>query len=403
MTDMKKFIVSMAMLAVGVLAFAQARPNPLAGVEYEFTTVVENPITSIKDQANSGTCWAYSTLSFVESEIIRINKIEDKALYPDLSEFFVVSNSYMDRAVKYVRLDGRLQFGAGSFASDVLRIIKDYGFVSNEAMTGMNYGTALPAQNELDAVLLAYVQAVAKNPNKTLTTAWKNGFQGILDAYLGEKPESFEVNGVTYTPESYRDAMKFNPDDYIELTSYTHHPFYTWFALEVPDNWRWDEQYNVPIDELMEALDYALEHGYTVAWGADVSHPGFTRDGLGVYVDANAMSKVGSDQERWVGPSGDAEAKPAAVKVIEAVPTQEIRQMHYDNKTVTDDHGMHIFGIAKDQDGNKFYMVKNSWGETGKYKGIWYVSEAFMKGQTNDIMFHKSALTKTLKKHLNTK
>ncbi len=398
---MKKIITSLILLAVCSQAFAQRTPS-LQDANYEFTTVKANPITSIKDQASSGTCWSYSTLSFVESEIIRINNIKDEAKYPDLSEFFVVSHSYMDRAVKYVRLDGKLNFGAGSFASDVVfHVIKDYGIVPNSVMTGMNYGTALPQQSELDAVLLGYVQAVAKNPNRTLTTAWKNGFQGILDAYLGERPETFVVDGVSYTPESYRDALKFNPDDYVELTSYTHHPFYTWFALEVADNWRWDKQYNVPIDELIAALDNALEKGYTAAWGADVSHPGFTRDGLGIYIDSEAMSKVGSDQARWVGT--DANEEKAPVKIVEAVPTQEIRQKHFDNKTVTDDHGMHIFGIAKDQNGNKFYMVKNSWGETGKYDGIWYVSEAFMRGQTNDIMIHKSALTKDLKKRLNVK
>lgn len=391
---MKKFVVLAAALIVGISVSAQQRTSPVSEVDYQFTTVIENPITPIKNQASSGTCWAYSALSFFESEAIRLGNIKDPQKYPDFSEFFVVSHSYMDRAVKYVMLDGKLNFGAGSQFEDVAHIIRDYGIVPNKDMTGMNYGTALPAQNELDAVLAAYVGAVAKNPNRTLTTAWKRGFQAVLDEYLGECPQSFEVDGVQYTPQSYAEAMKINPDDYIALTSFTHHPFYKEFVLEIPDNWRWDPMFNVPIDEFIEVLDYALEHGYTAAWGADVSHSGFTRNGLGILIDA-AATAAGSDQERWVGKE---EGKPAPVKIVEAEVTQESRQVGYENKTTTDDHGMHIYGIAKDQDGKKYYMVKNSWGETGKYKGIWYVTEAFVRNQTMNIMIHKSAVPKKYQK-----
>ena len=391
---MKKFVVLAAALIVGISVSAQQRTSPVSEVDYQFTTVVENPITPIKNQASSGTCWAFSALSFFESEAIRLGNIKDPQKYPDFSEFFVVSHSYMDRAVKYVMLDGKLNFGAGSQFEDVAHIIRDYGIVPNKDMTGMNYGTALPAQNELDAVLAAYVGAVAKNPNRTLTTAWKRGFQAVLDEYLGECPQSFEVDGVQYTPQSYAEAMKINPDDYIALTSFTHHPFYKEFVLEIPDNWRWDPMFNVPIDEFIEVLDYALEHGYTAAWGADVSHTGFTRNGLGILIDA-AATAAGSDQERWVGKE---EGKPAPVKIVEAEVTQESRQVGYENKTTTDDHGMHIYGIAKDQDGKKYYMVKNSWGETGKYKGIWYVTEAFVRNQTMNIMIHKSAVPKKYQK-----
>ena len=247
--------------------------------------------------------------------------------------------------------------------------------------------------------------AAVKIPNRTLTTAWKRGFDAVVDEYLGEAPETFTVDGKTYTPASYRDAMKINADDYIELTSFTHHPFYTWFALEVCDNWRWSQSYNVPIDELMAVIDNALENGYTVCWGADVSHPGFTRNGLAILIDekATAAAAPGSDQERWVGPANGRPAPPAPMKVVEAVPTQESRQIEFDNKTMPDDHGMHIYGIAKDQDGKKYYMVKNSWGVTGKYDGIWYATEAFVKAQTLDITIHKDALTKDLKKKLNVK
>lgn len=404
---MKKILVVLsAFLAAGLAANAQKAKVDFP--EYKFTTVLENPVTSIKNQHRSGTCWAYSAISFVESEVIRINNITDPEKYPDFSEFFVVSHSYSDRADKYVMLDGNLTFGAGSQGEDVLDVIRLYGLVPQAEMTGMNYGSELPAQSELDAVLHAYIDAVVKNPNRVLTTAWKRGFQAILDEYLGEYPKTFVVDGVEYTPESYRDALNFNPDDYVTLTSYTHHPFYTYFPFEVADNWRWDQFYNVPIDEMMEILDYALENGYTISWGADVSEPGFTRDGLAILVDVSASNNSGSDQERWVGKSEDKQAKAKAKKagknnpIVELVPTQETRQTGFMNKTITDDHGMQIYGIAKDQWGGKYYLVKNSWGETGKYKGVWYASEAFVKGQTLDIAIHKSALPKEfVEKHPN--
>ena len=392
---MKKFIIPVAILCASICATAQVK-SPVADLDYTFTTVKANPITSVKNQASSGTCWAYSTIGFFESEAIRLGNIKDTLKYPDFSVFYVVSHSYMDRAVKYVRLDGNLTFGAGSEADDVLHVIEDYGIVPLEAMTGMNYGTELPRQAELDAVLVGYISAVAKNPNRTLTTAWRPGFQAVLDAYLGPCPEKFTVDGKEYTPAEYRDAMKIVPEDYVTLSSFTHHPFYSWFPLEVCDNWRWDEVYNVPIDEFMSVLDDAIMKGYTVAWDADVSHAGFTRNGLGILVDVKASS-AGSDQEHWVGKE---EGKPAPVSIVESVPTQESRQVEFENKTITDDHGMQIFGIAKDQDGKKYYMVKNSWGETGKYKGIWYVTEAFVKNQSMDYMIHKSALPKDLRKKL---
>ena len=396
---MKRTLTTICVLAAAA-SFAAAQSAAPAAQELQFTTVKELPVTSVKNQASSGTCWAFSTISFLESEAIRINKLSEDQ-YPDFSEFFVVSHSYADRADKYVRLDGNLTFGAGSEADDVLHVVRDYGIVPNEYMTGMNYGTALPAQSELDAVLKSYVQAVAKVPNRTLTTAWKNGFQGILDAYLGECPETFTVNGTEYTPASYRDAMKINPDDYVTITSFTHHPFYTKFAIEVCDNWRWDEAWNLPIDEFMQVLDYALEHGYTAAWGTDCSESGFTRQGLGQLIDAAATAAPGSDQEHWVGKDDSNPAEAAAPKEI--VPTQEWRQAEFDKKTTTDDHGMHIYGIAKDQFGRKFYMVKNSWGVTGKYQGMWYCSEAFVAGKSIDLVIHKDALPKDIAKKLGIK
>ena len=359
----------------------------------------ENPITSIKNQYRSGTCWCYSALSFIESEILRT-----KGQEVDLSEMFVVGRSYHDRAVKYVRLDGHLNFAAGSSFGDVLHVIDDYGIIPQNVYSGFNYGTEMPEQNELDAVLKGYVDAARKNPNGKLTTAWVNGLDGILDAYFGEAPATFNVNGKEYTPESYRDELGINYDDYVNITSFTHHPFYEPFIIEVCDNWRWDSAYNLPMDEMMEVMYNAIENGYTIAWGSDVSENGFTRDGLAVMPVEEKKAAAGSDQERWVGKAADqpkAEVKAELPK--EMTITQEMRQEGYDRKTTTDDHGMHIYGVAKDQNGTKYFMVKNSWGETGKYNGIWYASDAFVRYKTLNVVVHKDALPKHIAKKLGIK
>ena len=396
---MRKLLVS-SLAALSLSAIMLAQPSK-GQVKYEFTTVKANPITPVKNQFRSGTCWCFSALGFLESEAIRIKNIKDTTLYPDFSEMFVVSHSYQDRAEKYVRLDGKLNFGAGSECNDVLYVAKHYGLVPQGVMPGLNYGTELPVHGELDALAYAYVKVIASNPNRVLSTAWKKGFQGIMDAYLGECPTEFTYNGVKYTPESYRDSYKINPDDYVSLTSYTHHPFYEKFALEISDNWRWEQDWNVPIDEFMAALDNALENGFTVAWGTDVSEKGFTRDGLGILYKEQAKKTSGSDQERWVGKSEEKNDEPHAPE--EEVADQAYRQKGYDNKNLTDDHGMQIFGIAKDQFGKKYYMVKNSWGTAGKYKGIWYVTEAYVRGKSMDITMHKDALPKSLAKKLGVK
>ena len=370
-------------------AFAQDTAS-----EHEFTVVKENPITSIKDQHRSGTCWCFSAISFIESEILRT-----KGLEVDLSEMFVVGKSYHDRAIKYVRLDGHLNLAAGSSFGDVLHVIKDYGIVPNSEMPGLNYGTEKPEHYEMDAAIKGFTDAINSRPNKTLTPAWTKALDGIVAAYLGEYPTEFTVDGKTYTPESYRDYLGINYDDYVNLSSFAHQPWYEPFVIEVCDNWRWDTAYNLPINELMEVMENAVMKGYTVAWGSDVSEKGFTRNGTAVIVEEQKAK--GSDMEHWTGKVEN--KQDAGKKIDDFVVTDEMRLEGYNNKTTTDDHGMHIYGIAKDQNGELYYMVKNSWGESGKYKGIWYASEDFVSYKTLNIVVHKDALPKHIAKKLGIK
>ena len=390
--NFKSILTAAALVVISTASFAENGPK------YKFTTIKENPVTSIKNQYRSGTCWCYSALSFIESEILRTKGVET-----DLSEMFVVGRSYHDRAVKYVRLDGHLNFAAGSSFGDVLHVIDDYGIIPQSIYSGFNYGTEMPEQSELDAVLKGYVDAARRNPNKKLTTAWVNGLDGILDAYFGEAPETFTVDGVEYTPESYRDFLGINYDDYVNITSFTHHPFYEPFIIEVCDNWRWDSAYNLPMEEMMEVMYNAIDNGFTIAWGSDVSEKGFTRDGLAVMPVEEEEKKAGSDQEKWVGKDNETKVEKKKGIPVEQVITQEMRQEGYDNKTTTDDHGMHIYGTAEDQNGTKYFLVKNSWGETGKYDGIWYASDAFVRYKTLNIVVHKDALPEHIAKKLGIK
>ena len=372
----------------------------LAQDGYQFTVVKENPITSIKNQSSSGTCWGFSALGFIESELIRTGKGEH-----DLSEMYIVRRNYKDKALKYIRVHGSLNFAQGGSFADAIETINEYGVVPEEVYQGLNYGETIHRHSEMEAGLSGYLKGIAQNGNKKLSTAWARGFDGILDAYFGELPSQFQYKGKSYTPQSLAKELGLNSDDYISLTSFTHHPFYAPFAIEIPDNWRWALSYNLPIDELMKAVDYALENGYTIAWATDVSEVGFTRNGIGVIPDEEASENIGSDQAHWLGLSQNERnmrlrSKIEAGPVKEKEITQEMRQITFDNYETTDDHGMQIYGIAKDQNGKKYYMVKNSWGEAGKYKGIWYVSEAFVKYKTMSIVIHKDALPKDISSKL---
>ena len=396
---MKK--MTLFMMLTFVISVTMARETKKKPVEegFVFTTVKANPITSVKNQANSGTCWDYSGLGFLESELLRIGK----PAY-DLSEMFIVDHEYQQKAVKYVRMHGRLNFGAGGEFWDVFDIIKKYGIVPASVMEGLNYGDTLNNHGELDATTLAYVNAIIADPNKHLSTAWLNGFKGILTAYLGAIPQTFTYQGVQYTPKSFAASLGLNMDDYVSITSFTHHPFYKPFAIEIEDNWRWAQSYNVPLDSLMATIDNAINNGYTVGWAADVSEKGFTRQGIGVVPDVNPnVCPAGTDEAKWIGMTPK-ERDELVYKVTKPVPekviTQEMRQKAFDNYETTDDHGMQIFGIAKDQNGTKYYMVKNSWGTENKYKGIWYVSEAYVRYKTIDIAINKASVPAPIRQKL---
>lgn len=399
---MKKFFVSALMLAFALSSVSAKDKKKTEDEGYVFTTVKELKITPVKNQNRTGTCWCFSTLGFLESELLRMGKGEY-----DLSEMFIVSKNYKDKAEKFVRLHGELNYAQGGSFEDVLQAWKDYGIVPESVMNGLQYGEDMHVHNELESASRAYLDQIIKNPNRKLSTAWKKGFDGIIDAYLGTAPEKFTYNGKEYTPKSFAAELGINPDDYVSLTSYTHHPFYSEFAIEVQDNWRWATSYNLPIDELMQVFENAINTGYTIAWGADVSEKGFTRNGIGVVPDIESMERSGSDQDRWLGLSTsekDAEIKKMMEKPCKELEiTQEMRQEAYDNYETTDDHGMQIYGIAKDQTGKKFYMIKNSWGTDNKYKGTWYISENFVKYKTMNIVVHKDALPQAIKDKLHIK
>ncbi len=394
---MKKTIIMalLATFAIGANAQEKVDNKPV------FTTVKEIPITSIKDQNRSGTCWAYSTLSYFEAEIL---KATGKTY--DLCESFVANKTYMDRATQVIRLHGDCQFSQGGSAYDVLYVLKHYGICPEDAMPfpGSLYGDSLNNFNEFFSLMSPYVDAIAKNKATKISNQWKPGLQGILNAYLGECPANFTFEGKSYTPETFVNSLGINLDDYVSITSFSHHPFYTQFAVEVQDNWRNPLSWNLPMEDMMRIIDNAIDKGYTVAWGGDVSEDGFTRKGLGYAIDSKkAQSLTGSDMARWLKLTRTEKTSlldSLGCKVPEITPTQERRQERYDNWELTDDHGMLIYGLAKDQNGKEYYLVKNSWGEAGDYKGIWYMTKTFVADNTMDYLVNINAIPKDILKKM---
>lgn len=382
-----------------ILALATACAFPATADEttdsiegFGFTDVITIPVTSVKDQNKSGTCWSFSGISFVENEIL---KNTGDSL--DLSEMFVVRMCYRDKADRYVRMYGGTNFGPGGSVLDVPYVIATYGIVPEEAYTGLEYGEEKHMHGELDGILTGLVKTVVKKSDRKVTPAWGNAFDGVLDAYLGKVPATFSYNGKTYTPQTFAASLGFNPDDYVAVTSFTHHPFYKPFVLEVADNWLWAPYHNVPLNELKAIVDNALENGYTVCWAADVSEGGFKwAKGVALMPKGKDGADLeGTELSRWVKLSDkDREADRynfnGPVEEIEV--TQELRQQMFDSQETTDDHGMVIVGTATDRLGNRYYKVKNSWDTNNEYDGYFYVSEPYFLAKTIDIMVNKKAL-----------
>lgn len=393
--------VSLLLLAFTV-GFAKNDTKKKDEKGYKFTEVKTLATTPVKNQSSSGTCWSFSGTSFFESELLRQGKPE-----VDLSEMFIVRHSYMEKAEKYVRMHGATNFAAGGSTYDVMHVIKEYGIVPEEVYTGLNYGTDVHRHGELDAVLEAYVKAVVSNKNRTLTTAWKEGFNGILDAYLGKLPEKFTYQGKEYTPKTFAASLGLNMDDYMSITSFSHHPFYETFAIEVPDNWAWAPSYNIPLDDFARIFANSIDKGYTVYWASDVSERGFAYNkGFAVVPDADLSDMTDSEKARWTKLT-DSEKESQLYKLeepgAEKKITQEMRQEAFDNYQTTDDHGMHIVGTAVDQKGNKYYKVKNSWGPNQIYGGYFYASEPFVLYKTLNIVVNKNAIPDDIAKKMNLK
>ncbi len=392
---MKRILLTFVCVLFAAAAVAQ---TPESG--YTFTDIKTVPVTSVKNQASSGTCWSFSGLAFLESEILVAGGPE-----VDLSAMFVVRHAYHDRAVKYVRMHGTSNLSAGAAAEDVLICWKKHGIVPMEIYTGLDYGQDIHRHGELDAVIKGYCDAVIKNSNRKLSTAWLEGLDAILDSYLGPLPASFTYKGKQYTPQSFAASLPIDIENYVSLTSYTHHPFGEWFIVEVPDNTVWGESFNIPMNEMMSVIESTIDAGYPVVWAADVSEQGFAwRKGLAVVPDADTERMDDSELARWVALT-QAEKDAALYKFdapgAEKAITQELRQDAFDNWESTDDHGMEIMGTATDQNGNKYFKVKNSWGADGHiYNGYFYASYPFVAYKTISVMVNKNVLPKALQQRM---
>lgn len=366
-------------LIASQLIFAQTASDTAV---YRFTNTKVLKATSVKDQGRSGTCWCFSVMSMLESELLRT----DKGDY-DLSEMYIVRNAYDQKAERYIRMHGNMEFAGGGELNDVVDMIRTYGIVPKTAYTGLKPNEDKINHNEMDKVLKSYVDALIKPKEQILSNVWFQGFNKLLDTYLGETPAKFTYDGQEYTPQTFVQKLGINPDDYVLFTSFTHHPFYQKFILEIPDNWSWGEYYNVPIDEMVAIMDNALNNNYTLGWAADISEKGFSfKNGLAIVPNFDEKKASSGDWEKAL-------QHPCVEKTI----TQAARQEQFDNFSTTDDHGMHVIGMAKDTQGKKFYLVKNSWGTGNIYNGYLYVSEAYVKYKTISILVNKNAIPKEIR------
>ncbi|NLN95454.1 MAG: aminopeptidase [Bacteroidales bacterium] len=400
---LKRSLLSTTLVALIFLFFsvnAQQENENEKKKGYIFTDEIRLAATPVKNQYRSGTCWSFGTNSLIESELLRIGKGEIS-----LSEMFVVYNTYSAKVDRYVRFHGSISFSGGGALPDAFYVLENFGAVPDEAYSGKVIGEKNHVHGEMDAVLKAFADAVIKNPNRKLTPVWKEGYNSLLDVYLGSYPKEFTYKGKNYTPKSFAASLGIKTEDYVQLASFTHHPFYKDFIIEVPDNWNFEKAWNLPLNEFMEVIDEALTAGYTVAWASDISERGFShRNGVAIVPETEFQVMDGMERGRWEQLSQKEKddmlysfKEPIQEKKI----TQEERQAGYDNQTTTDDHAMHIIGIASDQKGAKYYIVKNSWGtDNNPYGGYLYASEAFVQYKTISIMLNKNAIPQKIKSKL---
>jgi bleomycin hydrolase len=396
-TTKKGLFLALTLLLIAGLSYAGNKDDE----GYKFQSIKEIPHTSVKNQYRSGTCWSFAGMSFFESEMLRMGKPE-----VDLSEMFLVNMCYRDKAVKYVRMQGNTNFGSGGVLYDDLYIANTYGLVPESAYPGIKYNEEKHVHGEMDDVLRKMVEGVVENRNKKITPVWDEALNKTIDAYLGTVPQNFDYKGKNYTPKSFAsDFCGIDGNDYVQITSFSHHPFYQPFVLEVPDNWLWSEFYNVPLDELQEIVDSSLEKGYSVLWAADSSEKGFatTQKGIAVIPENTPANMDGAEIAKWDSLSEKEKEsaiykfdKPGKEKII----TQEIRQMAFDSQETTDDHAMHLVGLVKDQNGTIYYKVKNSWGKYNDLKGYFYASKPYLRYKTTAIVVNKAALSDAIRKKL---
>lgn len=396
---------STSLLMAGVVILMMVAQLPAVAQKdttkgYVFKEEVRLAATPVKNQYRSSTCWSFGTISLIESELLRMGKGEY-----DLSEMYVVHYVYAEKGERYVRMHGTCNMAAGGASPDALYVLGKYGMVTEEAYSGKVIGEENHIHGEVDEVLATYVDAIVKNPNKKLTPVWKKGLKALIETYLGEIPAEFESNGKKFTPRTFAEKLDIKPDDYVQISSFSYVPLYKPFVMEVPDNWNYGQAWNVELDEMIQVIDYALDNGYTVVWAADISEKGFShRNGVAIVPETSFQETAGMERSRWeqmTQKEKDDMLYSFKSPVKEKVITPEMRQAEFDNYLTTDDHGMHIVGRAKDQNGTKYYIVKNSWGtDNNPYGGYLYVSEAYVKLKTISIMLHEDGVPKKIRKEL---
>ncbi len=382
-----KITSTLLLFVASTQLFGQSYTTNKKDSEYKFT-IQSLDVTPVQNQNQTSTCWSFSSLSFFESELIRLGKGKDF----NLSEMFVVNKVYSLKADNFIRMHGKTNFGEGGGFPDVIHVLKNYGLMPEEVYTGKKDLKSPHNHKLLETTLSNILRPAAQDETQKIDFEFMhNTVAATVDEFLGKTPEQFDFKGKSYTPKTFAESTGLKADDYVFLTSFSHHPFYESFVLEIPDNWNWQKVYNLPLSELSDVMKSAIKNGYTIAWGADVSEKGFLRpDGLAL-VPEKPFSEM-NEEER----------KTLAIRPVKQLTiTQELRQKAFDNYETQDDHGMHIYGLSTDQNNTPYYLVKNSWGtESNQCGGMFFASESYVLYKTTSIMLHKKALPPAIAKKL---